>query len=45
MSETALFIAGAIVSALVFTGTFIYLVLVFSKGSERGSFGTGDLKD
>ncbi len=45
MSETALFVAGAIVSAVVFTGLFVYLMLVFSKNAERTGFGTGEMKD
>jgi hypothetical protein len=45
MSQTTLFIAGAVVSAVVFTGLFVYLMLVFSKSAERSGFGTGDLKD
>lgn len=45
MSETTLFIAGAIVTFIVLTGVFVYLMLVFSKGAERTSFGTGDIKN
>ena len=45
MSETSLFIAGAMVSAIVFTGLFLYLMLVFSKRAERSGFRTGQLKD
>jgi hypothetical protein len=45
MSETTLFIAGAVVTAIVFTGVFMYLMLSFSKFAERSSGGTGDLKD
>lgn len=45
MSQTTLFIAGAVVSAIVFTGMFIYLMLIFSRSAERTGFGTGDLKE
>jgi hypothetical protein len=45
MSETTLFIAGAVVTAVVFTGMFLYLMLTFSKYAERSSGGTGDLKE
>ncbi len=45
MSQTALFIAGAVVSAVVFTGMFVYLMLVFSRNAERSGFGTGELKE
>jgi hypothetical protein len=45
MSETTLFIAGAVVTAIVFTGLFLYLMLTFSRLSERTSSGTGDLKN
>jgi hypothetical protein len=44
MSETTLFIAGIVVSAIVFTGLFVYLMLVFSKSAERAGFGTGEMK-
>jgi uncharacterized membrane protein YciS (DUF1049 family) len=44
MSETTLFIAGAVVTAIVFTGVFLYLMLSFSKLAERSKAGTGDLK-
>lgn len=44
MSQTTLFIAGAVVSAVVFTGLFVYLMLVFSQRAERAGFGTGDMK-
>lgn len=44
MSQSTLFIAGAVVSALVFTGLFVYLMLVFSQRAERAGFGTGDMK-
>lgn len=45
MSETTLFVAGAVVTAVVFTGLFLYLMLSFSKFAERSSGGTGDLKE
>jgi hypothetical protein len=45
MSETTLFIAGAVVTAIVFTGLFLYLMLTFSKFAERTEGGTGRLKD
>jgi hypothetical protein len=44
VSETTLFIAGIVVSAIVFTGLFLYLMLTFSKFAERTSGGSGDLK-
>jgi uncharacterized membrane protein YciS (DUF1049 family) len=45
MSETTLFIAGVVVSAIVFTGLFMYLMLSFSKFAERTQGGTGKLKE
>jgi hypothetical protein len=45
MSNTTLFIAGAVVTAIVFTGLFLFLMLSFSKLHERDSYGTGRLKN
>jgi hypothetical protein len=45
MSETTLFIAGVVVTAIVFTGLFLYLMLTFSKFAERTSGGSGSMKD
>ena len=35
MNETGLFIAGAIVSIIVFTGVFLYAMLSFGKWEDR----------
>jgi uncharacterized membrane protein YciS (DUF1049 family) len=45
MNETTLFIAGVVVSAIVFTGIFLYLMLSFSKFAERTQSGSGELKN
>lgn len=35
MSETGLFIAGAIVSIIVFTGVFLYAMFSFGRWADR----------
>ena len=35
MSETGLFVAGAIVSIIVFTGGFLYAMLSFGRWADR----------
>ena len=35
MNETGLFIAGAVVSIIVFTGVFLYAMLSFGKWADR----------
>jgi hypothetical protein len=44
MTETALFITGAVITAVAFTGIFLYAMLTFSKFAERENRGTGQLK-
>ena len=36
MNETGLFIAGTIVSGIVFTGGFLYAMLSFGRWADRG---------
>lgn len=35
MTETNLFIAGAVVTAIVFTGAFLYAMYSFGRWAER----------
>ena len=35
MSETGLFVAGAIVSIIVFTGAFLYAMFSFGRWGDR----------
>lgn len=35
MTETGLFIAGAVVSAIVFTGAFLYAMFSFTRWGDR----------
>lgn len=44
MSQTMLFIAGAVVTAISFTGIFLYLMLTFASFSEREDLGSGKVK-
>lgn len=39
MSETGLFIAGAIVSIIVFTGGFLYAMFSFGRWADRNQSG------
>lgn len=45
MNDTTLFVAGAVVTAIVFTGLFLYLMLTFSTFAERTRNGSGELKE
>ena len=40
MSETGLFIAGALVSIVVFTGGFLYAMFSFGRWADRNEAGS-----
>ena len=44
MNETGLFIAGTIVSGIVFTGGFLYAMLSFGRWADRGEASTLPLR-
>ncbi len=36
MNETGVFVAGSVVSVIVFTGIFFYAMLTFGRWADRG---------